>query len=78
MCAATVLASLEKPSTAAAGATRVAEAKRGISASAFGLYRNRLQVELIRRYRGAETDARVREGLQLSINAVATALRNSG
>ena len=25
-----------------------------------------------------ETDARVREGIQLSINAVATALRNSG
>jgi phosphoenolpyruvate carboxylase len=39
---------------------------------------NLLQVELLRRYRAGETDARVREGLQLSINAVATALRNSG
>jgi phosphoenolpyruvate carboxylase len=39
---------------------------------------NLLQVELIKRYRGGETDARVREGLQLSINAVATTLRNSG
>ena len=39
---------------------------------------NMLQVELIKRYRGGETDARVRDGIQLSINAVATALRNSG
>ena len=39
---------------------------------------NLLQVELLRRYRAGETDARVREGIQLSINAVATALRNSG
>lgn len=39
---------------------------------------NLLQVELIKRYRGGETDARVRDGIQLSINAVATALRNSG
>jgi phosphoenolpyruvate carboxylase len=35
-------------------------------------------VELIRRHRAGETDARVQEGIQLSINAVATALRNSG
>ncbi len=39
---------------------------------------NLLQVELLRRYRSGDTDARVREGIQLSINAVATALRNSG
>jgi len=39
---------------------------------------NMLQVELIRRHRAGETDPRVREGIQLSINAIATALRNSG
>ncbi|MGO9933242.1 MAG: phosphoenolpyruvate carboxylase, partial [Steroidobacteraceae bacterium] len=39
---------------------------------------NLLQVELLRRHRAGETDARVREGIQLSINAIATALRNSG
>ncbi len=35
---------------------------------------NLLQVELLRRYRAGETDARVREGIQLSINAVATSV----
>jgi phosphoenolpyruvate carboxylase len=39
---------------------------------------NLLQVELLKRHRAGEHDARVREGIQLSINAVATALRNSG
>jgi phosphoenolpyruvate carboxylase len=39
---------------------------------------NLLQVELLKRHRSGEKDARVREGIQLSINAVATALRNSG
>ena len=39
---------------------------------------NLLQVELLKRHRAGEKDARVREGIQLSINAVATALRNSG
>jgi phosphoenolpyruvate carboxylase len=39
---------------------------------------NLLQIELIRRYRGGETDPRVADGIQLSINAIATALRNSG
>ncbi|HEY4213434.1 MAG TPA: phosphoenolpyruvate carboxylase [Steroidobacteraceae bacterium] len=39
---------------------------------------NLLQVELLKRHRAGETDGRVREGIQLSINAVATALRNSG
>ena len=39
---------------------------------------NLLQVELLKRHRAGETDPRVVEGIQLSINAVATALRNSG
>jgi phosphoenolpyruvate carboxylase len=39
---------------------------------------NLLQIELLRRHRAGDTDARVREAIQLSINAVATALRNSG
>ena len=39
---------------------------------------NLLQIELIRRHRGGETDPRVADGIQLSINAIATALRNSG
>ncbi len=39
---------------------------------------NLLQVELIRRHRAGEADPRVQEGIQLSINAVAQALRNSG
>ncbi len=39
---------------------------------------NLLQVELLKRYRAGENDARVSEGIHLSINAIATALRNSG
>jgi phosphoenolpyruvate carboxylase len=39
---------------------------------------NLLQVELLKRHRSGESDPRVREGIQLSINAIATALRNSG
>jgi phosphoenolpyruvate carboxylase len=39
---------------------------------------NLLQVELLKRHRAGESDARVREGIELSINAIATALRNSG
>jgi len=39
---------------------------------------NLLQVELIRRHRSGETDPRVTEGIQLTINALATGLRNSG
>jgi phosphoenolpyruvate carboxylase len=39
---------------------------------------NLLQVELLKRHRAGETDPRVREGIHLSINAIATALRNSG
>ncbi len=39
---------------------------------------NRLQVELLKRHRAGEDDPRIREGIELSINAIATALRNSG
>jgi phosphoenolpyruvate carboxylase len=39
---------------------------------------NLLQIELLKRHRSGEDDPRVREGIQLSINAIATALRNSG
>jgi phosphoenolpyruvate carboxylase len=39
---------------------------------------NLLQIELLKRHRAGETDPRIREGIHLSINAVATALRNSG
>ncbi len=39
---------------------------------------NFLQVELLKRHRAGEADPRIREGIQLSLNAIATALRNSG
>ena len=39
---------------------------------------NLLQIELLKRHRAGESDPRIAEGIQLSINAVATALRNSG
>lgn len=39
---------------------------------------NLLQVELIKRHRSGETDTRIEQGIQLSISAIATALRNSG
>lgn len=39
---------------------------------------NLLQVELLKRHRAGEKDLRIREGIHLSINAIATALRNSG
>ena len=39
---------------------------------------NLLQVELLKRHRSGEDDPRIGEGLQLSLNAIATALRNSG
>lgn len=39
---------------------------------------NLLQVELLKRHRAGEDDPRIAEGIQLSINAIATALRNSG
>ena len=37
-----------------------------------------LQIELLKRHRSGENDPRIAEGIQLSINAIATALRNSG
>ncbi|MGN6269777.1 MAG: phosphoenolpyruvate carboxylase [Sphingomonas sp.] len=39
---------------------------------------NLLQIELMKRHRAGETDERIAEGILLSINAIATALRNSG
>ena len=39
---------------------------------------NLLQIELMKRYRVGEADERIGEGIQLTINAIATALRNSG
>ncbi|QXQ06523.1 phosphoenolpyruvate carboxylase [Sphingosinicellaceae bacterium] len=39
---------------------------------------NELQVELIRRRRGGDTDERIAEGIHLSINGIAAGLRNSG
>lgn len=39
---------------------------------------NLLQIELMKRYRAGEDDPRIGEGIQLTINAIATALRNSG
>ena len=39
---------------------------------------NLLQVELLKRHRAGEADPRIKEGIELTINAIATALRNSG
>ena len=39
---------------------------------------NLLQLELLKRHRAGEEDERIAEGIKLSINAIATALRNSG
>jgi phosphoenolpyruvate carboxylase len=39
---------------------------------------NLLQIELIKRRRAGEVDPRIRDGIQLSINAIAAGLRNSG
>lgn len=39
---------------------------------------NVLQVELLRRHRAGETDPDIRTGIQLTMNGLATALRNSG
>ncbi|WP_374942953.1 phosphoenolpyruvate carboxylase [Sphingomonas sp.] len=39
---------------------------------------NLLQIELMKRHRAGEGDPRIGEGILLSINAIATALRNSG
>ncbi len=37
-----------------------------------------MQIELLRRYRGGDRDDLVARGIQLSINAIATGIRNSG
>lgn len=39
---------------------------------------NLLQIELLKRHRWGDEDPRIVEGIKLSINAIATALRNSG
>ncbi len=39
---------------------------------------NHLQISLLRRHRGGDGDPRIEEGILLTINAIATALRNSG
>jgi phosphoenolpyruvate carboxylase len=39
---------------------------------------NRLQVELLRRYRDGDPDERVQRGILLTLNGLATGLRNSG
>ncbi|MEM7702002.1 MAG: phosphoenolpyruvate carboxylase [Pseudomonadota bacterium] len=39
---------------------------------------NLLQLELLKRHRAGDADERIAEGIKLSINAIATALRNSG
>ena len=39
---------------------------------------NPLQVELLKRHRAGETDERVARGIHLSINGIASGLRNSG
>ncbi|HEY1608019.1 MAG TPA: phosphoenolpyruvate carboxylase [Paraburkholderia sp.] len=39
---------------------------------------NHLQVELIKRYRAGDANARVRRGLHLTINGIAAGLRNTG
>ncbi|MEO8740650.1 MAG: phosphoenolpyruvate carboxylase [Casimicrobiaceae bacterium] len=39
---------------------------------------NHLQVELLRRHRGGQTDARTKRAIHLTINGVAAGLRNSG
>jgi phosphoenolpyruvate carboxylase len=39
---------------------------------------NHLQVELLRRYRGGDSDIRTRRAIHLTINGLAAGLRNSG
>jgi phosphoenolpyruvate carboxylase len=39
---------------------------------------NHLQIALMKRHRAGEDDPRIGDGIQLTINAIATALRNSG
>ena len=65
------------------GETRLLEHDRALDASIrlrlpYVEPLNLLQVELLKRYRAGEKDVRIHEGIHLSINAIATALRNSG
>jgi len=39
---------------------------------------NHLQLELLRRYRGGASDPRIRRAIHLTINGIASGLRNSG
>ena len=39
---------------------------------------NLLQIELLRRFRAGDDEPRIRRGIQLTMNGLATALRNSG
>ena len=39
---------------------------------------NHLQVELIRRHRAGQSDARTQRGIHISINGIAAGLRNTG
>ena len=39
---------------------------------------NHLQVELLRRYRAGDDDPQLKRGILLTMNGLATALRNSG
>ena len=39
---------------------------------------NHLQVELIRRWRSGEKNERVKTGIHLTINGIATGIRNTG
>ncbi len=39
---------------------------------------NHVQIELLRRYRGGQTDVRTKRGIHLTINGLAAGLRNSG
>jgi phosphoenolpyruvate carboxylase len=39
---------------------------------------NHLQVELLKRHRAGDSNARVRRGIHLSINGIAAGLRNTG
>ena len=65
------------------GQSRLLEGKPGLDASIrlrlpYIEPLNLLQIELLKRHRAGECDPRITDGIQLSINAIATALRNSG
>ncbi len=68
---------------AATGQTRLLERNAALDASIrlrlpYLEPLNLLQIELLKRHRADETDERIGEGILLSINAIATGLRNSG